>query len=99
MEMPDLHRRVLDAALEMCGAHGLVLAGGYAMRAHGLVDRASQDLDFATFTAASLDEATDDLAGAYRAAGFLVERLAARLCSRASSSPTRSPVSHARSTS
>jgi predicted nucleotidyltransferase component of viral defense system len=75
MEMPEYHRRVLDAALDTCYTHGLVLAGGYAMRAHGLVDRPSQDIDFATFSASSLEETADALAAAYRAAGFDVATL------------------------
>jgi predicted nucleotidyltransferase component of viral defense system len=71
--MPDFHRRVLAAARAACHTHGLVLAGGYAMRAHGLVDRPSRDLDFATFTVTALKEITTQLADVYRAAGFDVE--------------------------
>lgn len=37
MDMPPFHRRILDTALEVCEMYGLVLAGGYGMRAHGLV--------------------------------------------------------------
>jgi len=73
MDMPDFHRRVLAAALDACHTHGLVLAGGYAMRAHGLVDRPSRDLDFATFAATGLEEITTQLADVYHAAGFEVE--------------------------
>lgn len=72
MEMPEFHRRILDAALETGRKHGLVLAGGYAMRAHGLVDRPSEDLDFAVFSGTPLEVISGDVAGAYRAAGFQV---------------------------
>ncbi|MCZ7473305.1 MULTISPECIES: hypothetical protein [unclassified Micromonospora] len=40
---------------------GLMLAGGYAMCAHDLVDRPSQDIDFATAAALPLDAVTDRL--------------------------------------
>ncbi|WP_062349492.1 nucleotidyl transferase AbiEii/AbiGii toxin family protein [Herbidospora yilanensis] len=75
MEMPDFHRRVLSVALEVCDEHRLVLAGGYAMRAHGLVDRPSQDLDFATFDAPSIPVATRAMAEAFRRHGFTVEEV------------------------
>jgi hypothetical protein len=51
-----------------------VLAGGYAVRAHGLVNRPSKDVDFATDSFRPLDEITDVLADAYRAHGFEVEK-------------------------
>nr|WP_062341416.1 nucleotidyl transferase AbiEii/AbiGii toxin family protein [Herbidospora sakaeratensis] len=75
MEMPDFHRRVLSIALEVCDEHRLVLAGGYAMRAHGLVDRPSQDLDFATFDAPSIPAATGAMAETFRRHGFTVEEV------------------------
>lgn len=43
------------------------------MRAHGLVDRPSQDLDFATITPAPLAEVADALTSSYRAVGLDVE--------------------------
>lgn len=73
MKMPDLHRRIIEASLDTCEAYGLMLAGGYAIRAHGLVDRPSQDVDLATITGTALDEITEALARAYRAVGFKVE--------------------------
>jgi predicted nucleotidyltransferase component of viral defense system len=72
MEMPEFHRQTLDAALETCHRYGLVLAGGYAVKAHGLVDRPSKDLDLATFSTRPIEEITDALACAYRARGFEV---------------------------
>lgn len=43
------------------------------MAAHELVDRPSQDIDFATATALPLATVVDRLAGSYRAAGYQVE--------------------------
>lgn len=48
MNLTELHRRLLADVLAVGGAYPLVLAGGYAVRAHGLVDRLSQDIDVAT---------------------------------------------------
>lgn len=48
MRLPDLHRRLLSDALDSGHAYRLVLAGGYAVQAHELVSRTSQDLDLAT---------------------------------------------------
>jgi hypothetical protein len=46
--LPDHHRRLLADALTAGQPFGLALMGGYAVQAHGLVHRPSQDLDFAT---------------------------------------------------
>lgn len=48
MNLTDLHRRLLADVLAVGGPYPLVLTGGYAVQAHGLVDRLSQDLDVAT---------------------------------------------------
>ena len=52
--MDTLHRRLLRVGFAAGDALGLVLAGGYAMCAHELVNRPSQDIDFATATALPL---------------------------------------------
>lgn len=75
MEMPDLHRRILDASRDTCDRYGLALAGGYAMRAHQLVDRPSQDLDFAGLTSTPLAEIVDAMSDGYRASGLEVEEV------------------------
>ncbi|NES26758.1 hypothetical protein GCE86_30125 [Micromonospora terminaliae] len=46
--MDTLRRRLLKIGFSAGDDLGLVLAGGYAMCAHELVDRPSQDIDFAT---------------------------------------------------
>jgi hypothetical protein len=39
------HRRITEIALAAAGESGLALAGGYAIRAHGMGNRPSQDVD------------------------------------------------------
>ncbi|MFJ8863834.1 nucleotidyl transferase AbiEii/AbiGii toxin family protein [Streptomyces sp. NPDC102451] len=48
MNLTGLHRRLLADVLAVGGEYPLALTGGYAVQAHGLVDRLSQDLDVAT---------------------------------------------------
>jgi hypothetical protein len=47
--MDPRHRRLAEIALRAAGStHGLALAGGYAVRAHGMGDRPSGDVDLFT---------------------------------------------------
>nr|WP_199836757.1 nucleotidyl transferase AbiEii/AbiGii toxin family protein [Streptomyces sp. CB01373] len=46
--MPELHTRLLADVIALGSPYPLVLTGGYAVRAHRLVSRPSQDLDVAT---------------------------------------------------
>jgi hypothetical protein len=46
------HRALVEAVLPVCSRYGLAVAGGYAVKAHGLVERPSEDIDFATGAAA-----------------------------------------------
>ncbi|MEV0370362.1 nucleotidyl transferase AbiEii/AbiGii toxin family protein [Streptomyces sp. NPDC050636] len=48
MNLSALHRRLLADVLAIGSPYPLVITGGYAVQAHGLVNRLSQDLDFAT---------------------------------------------------
>ncbi|MFD7445685.1 nucleotidyl transferase AbiEii/AbiGii toxin family protein [Streptomyces sp. NPDC059909] len=48
MNLTQLRRRLLADVLAVGNAYPLVLTGGYAVQAHGLVNRLSQDLDVAT---------------------------------------------------
>jgi len=48
VNLTDLHRRLLADVLDVGGVYPLALTGGYAVQAHGLVNRLSQDLDVAT---------------------------------------------------
>lgn len=47
-DMPELHTRLLRDVIALGSPYLLVLTGGYAARAHRLVNRPSQDLDIAT---------------------------------------------------
>lgn len=48
MNLTELHRRLLADVLAVGTPYPLALTGGYAVQAHGLVARLSQDLDVAT---------------------------------------------------
>jgi nucleotidyltransferase AbiEii toxin of type IV toxin-antitoxin system len=69
------HRALVEAVLPVCSRYGLAVAGGYAVKAHGLVERPSEDIDFATGAAAPVGEIVAELAAAYRVAGFTVQVL------------------------
>ncbi|MFE5535724.1 nucleotidyl transferase AbiEii/AbiGii toxin family protein [Streptomyces sp. NPDC056492] len=56
MKLSDLHRRLLAAVIDIGAPYPLVLTGGYAVQAHGLVERLSQDLDVATENPAPMAE-------------------------------------------
>ncbi|MEU3796031.1 nucleotidyl transferase AbiEii/AbiGii toxin family protein [Streptomyces fructofermentans] len=72
MKLPDLHRRLLSDALECGTTYGLVLAGGYAVQAHELVSRVSQDLDLATSAAADMDEITHAVVSGLQGKGWSI---------------------------
>lgn len=55
MNLSALHRRLLADVLAIGTPYPLVLTGGYAVQAHGLVDRLSQDIDVATENPAPMD--------------------------------------------
>lgn len=56
MILGDLHRKLLRDVLSAGSHFPLVITGGYAVQAHGLVERLSQDLDLATDSQAPMDE-------------------------------------------
>ncbi|MEU3480298.1 nucleotidyl transferase AbiEii/AbiGii toxin family protein [Streptomyces sp. NPDC033754] len=56
MNLSDLHRRLLADVLAIGTPYPLVITGGYAVQAHGLVDRLSQDLDVATENPAPMED-------------------------------------------
>ncbi|GAA3444799.1 nucleotidyl transferase AbiEii/AbiGii toxin family protein [Planomonospora venezuelensis] len=72
MGFPPFQERILQIALPACDRFGLVLAGGHAMRMHGLTDRPSRDLDFATAAETPLPEVADGMAETFRRAGLEV---------------------------
>ncbi|MCD7438684.1 nucleotidyl transferase AbiEii/AbiGii toxin family protein [Streptomyces lincolnensis] len=70
MKLPPLHRRLLADALEAGEEYELALAGGFAVQAHGLVCRPSQDLDFATRHDASMPDIVSRLADGLQDKGW-----------------------------
>lgn len=73
--MELVHLRLAEIGLRVAARYGFALAGGYAVQAHGILDRPSEDVDLFTawerrddFTAA-----VDAVVDAYREAGYMVE--------------------------
>ena len=68
--LPASHLRVLLDGLSIFEQHGLLLAGGYAFRAHEIVYRPSQDLDFATASHEALPDIAEQVRQAFASAGY-----------------------------
>jgi hypothetical protein len=71
-ELPAAHLRVLLDGLPVFERYGLLLAGGYAFRAHELVHRPSQDLDFATGDGRPLPEIAEHVRRAFESMQYIV---------------------------
>lgn len=69
-ELPAGHLRVLLDGLPVLDQYGLLLAGGYAFRAHEILHRPSQDLDFATRDDTPLPDIAEHVRYAYQSAGY-----------------------------
>jgi hypothetical protein len=69
-----LHERLARIALSVAARYGFCLAGGYAVQAHGFVERMSQDVDLFTTMAAVADfpTAQAEVVMALRAEGIEV---------------------------
>ncbi|GAB2583804.1 hypothetical protein GCM10027168_15770 [Streptomyces capparidis] len=72
MRLTDLHRRLLEDLLAVGDVYPLVLTGGYAVQAHGLVDRLSQDLDVATENPERMEDIADTVRRGLEEHGWLV---------------------------
>jgi len=68
--LPPAHLRVLLDGRPVFERYGLLLAGGYAFRAHEILHRPSQDLDFATRDQTPLPEIAAQVQAAFRRAGY-----------------------------
>jgi hypothetical protein len=68
--LPAGHLRVLLDGLSIFDQHGLLLAGGYAFRAHEILYRPSQDLDFATGNHKPLPDIAEHVRQAFASAGY-----------------------------
>lgn len=72
--MDAFHERLARIALAELEAYGFCLAGGYAVHAHGLVERASEDIDLFTSRAhvADFPQAVQTAVHAFEANGLSV---------------------------
>ena len=73
--MPQLHTRLLADVIDLGSPYPLVLTGGYAVRAHRLVNRPSQDLDVATENPAPMADIAAILRVGLEARGWQVQSL------------------------
>ncbi|MER6735249.1 nucleotidyl transferase AbiEii/AbiGii toxin family protein [Streptomyces puniciscabiei] len=69
MNLPEPHHRLLADVVTAGGPYGLVLAGGYALQAHGLLQRPHANLDFATESPEGMDRIAAALGTALEARG------------------------------
>jgi hypothetical protein len=68
--LPPAHRWVLLDGLPVLERYGLPLAGGYVFRAHKMVHRPSQVIDFAIRDDTPLPEIAARVQAAFRHAGY-----------------------------
>jgi hypothetical protein len=72
MNLSALHRRLLQDVLDIGNAFPLVITGGYAVQAHGLVDRLSRDIDVATDSSVPMSSLADHIVTALMERGWRV---------------------------
>jgi hypothetical protein len=72
MNLNALHRRLLQDVLEIGNAFPFVITGGYAVQAHGLVDRLSRDIDVATNSSIPMTSLADHLVAGLIGRGWQV---------------------------
>ena len=73
--MDPLHARLARVGLAAASSYGFVLAGGYAVQAHGFLERISDDVDLFTDVTdpVAFAEAVNRVSAAYRSDGFKVD--------------------------
>jgi len=74
-DMPELHTRLLADVIALSSPYPMVLTGGYAVRAHRLVNRPSQDLDVASENPAPMADIAATLRAGLEARGWTVHAL------------------------
>ncbi|AJF70362.1 nucleotidyl transferase AbiEii/AbiGii toxin family protein [Streptomyces vietnamensis] len=75
MNLNDLHRQLLADVLAIGTPYPLVITGGYAVQAHGLVRRLSQDLDVATENPAPMADIVRTVSDGLAARGWTVRQI------------------------
>lgn len=70
--MDELQERLAQLGLAALDPYGFALAGGYALQAHQLVDRLSEDIDLFTdrWDREDFNRAVEAVCGAYRSGGL-----------------------------
>jgi sensor domain CHASE-containing protein len=70
--MDPFHERLARVALDVAGSYGFALADGYAVQAHGFLDRPSADVDLFAEASAEFDfsQAVDAVIAAYQRDGL-----------------------------
>ncbi|HEV2373124.1 MAG TPA: nucleotidyl transferase AbiEii/AbiGii toxin family protein [Streptosporangiaceae bacterium] len=74
MPLDELHRQVAAVVLRAAAGHGFALGGGNALIAHGVIDRATQDVDLFTNDEHGVAAAAGAVEAALAEAGFTAER-------------------------
>jgi hypothetical protein len=74
MPVSALHRKVAAIALSAAAKHGFALGGGNALIAHGVVERATEDVDLFTDHEHGVVAAAGAVEAALSAAGFETDR-------------------------
>ena len=74
MPVSKFHGQVATIALRAAAPHGFALGGGNALIAHGIIDRATQDVDVFSDELGGVEAAADAVEAALRDAGFGTER-------------------------
>lgn len=74
MPVSKFHGQVATIALRAAAPHGFALGGGNALIAHGVIDRATQDVDVFSDEQGGVAAAADAVDAALREAGFGTER-------------------------
>lgn len=74
MPVSELHHEVAVIALRAAAPHGFALGGGNALIAHGIIERATQDVDVFSDEQGGVEAAAGAVDAALRDAGFGTER-------------------------
>jgi len=74
MPVSKFHGQVATIALRAAASHGFALGGGNALIAHGIIDRATLDVDVFSDEQGGVEAAADAVEAALRDAGFGTER-------------------------
>ncbi|MFF3845720.1 nucleotidyl transferase AbiEii/AbiGii toxin family protein [Streptomyces sp. NPDC002328] len=72
MKLTELHRRLLADLLDVGAAYPLAVTGGYAIQAHGLVERAGRHVAVATENPAGMEDIAVAIRAGLEERGWLV---------------------------